>query len=188
MALPTHPNQIRVSEIQAEFGGSNPIQISEYYAGGTYVDAGTDGFPFGVQTAIPSSGAIKVGDFHGSENGTTYIITWGGGTGTMTGGQQLQFSSSGATTTASATLGGDQNGFTNWLSPYPAGTGTTGLYEVKWVRLSGGTPFYSFGTENVWYALSSNRSIGCPSGSSYDFSIRLASSGGSGSTKQVDFT
>lgn len=43
-------------DIQNEFGGSNPIGIDEYYAGGPFVAAGTAG--------IPSSGVIGIGDFY----------------------------------------------------------------------------------------------------------------------------
>ena len=51
------------SEIQAEFGGSNPISLSEYYAGGLYVTAGTTG----INGAVPSSGAISVSKFYGTQ-------------------------------------------------------------------------------------------------------------------------
>lgn len=51
------------SEIQTEFTGSNPISLSEYYAGGSYVTAGTTG----INGAIPSSGAISVSKFYGTQ-------------------------------------------------------------------------------------------------------------------------
>lgn len=60
---------LSLSEIQAEFGGSNPISLSEYYAGGSLVPAGTVGYPGGAGTsavAIPSSGSISVSNFYGS--------------------------------------------------------------------------------------------------------------------------
>ena len=43
---------ISLNDIQTEFGGSNPISLSEYYAGGSFVAAGTTG----DGGAIPSSG------------------------------------------------------------------------------------------------------------------------------------
>jgi hypothetical protein len=59
------------------------VSISEYYAGGSYVAAGTVGFPGGVATPIPSSGAISLNSFKGS--GKTYnmglLIVGGGGGG-----------------------------------------------------------------------------------------------------------
>jgi len=51
MALPLrgYPNYtISLSEIQAEFGGSNPISLSEYYGNGE----------------APNSGAISMGAFY----------------------------------------------------------------------------------------------------------------------------
>jgi hypothetical protein len=66
MTLPTSPNPISLQDIQNEFGGSNPISLNEYYAGGGLVASGTVGFPSGNQTAIPASGAIRLGNFHGA--------------------------------------------------------------------------------------------------------------------------
>lgn len=55
---------IKASEIQAEFGGSGVFRLSDYYAGGSIVPAGTvgDGGP------IPSSGTISFSDFYGASN------------------------------------------------------------------------------------------------------------------------
>lgn len=49
---------IKLSEVQTEFGGSNPISLSEYYsaAGG-----------------IPASGVISISDFYGTANAPTMI-------------------------------------------------------------------------------------------------------------------
>ena len=44
---------ISLADIQTEFGGSNPIGLNEYY---------------GVDTGIPSSGQISIGDFYGATN------------------------------------------------------------------------------------------------------------------------
>lgn len=53
---------ISISDIQAEFGGTNPISISEYYAGGANVPSGAEG----INGPIPSSGEIKFSDFYGA--------------------------------------------------------------------------------------------------------------------------
>ena len=66
MVLPVHPNPISLSQIQGEFGGSNPISLSEYYSGKTYVPSGTVGHPNGGNVVIPSSGTISLGNFHGA--------------------------------------------------------------------------------------------------------------------------
>lgn len=59
---------LSMTEIQTEFGGtdSNGIALSEYYAGGIYVPAGTIGYPNGVATAIPNTGAISISNFYGA--------------------------------------------------------------------------------------------------------------------------
>lgn len=53
---------LKASEIQAEFGGSNPFRLSDYYAGGPNVPAGAEG----DNGPIPSSGLIKFSDFYGA--------------------------------------------------------------------------------------------------------------------------
>lgn len=49
---------ITLAQIQAEFGGSNPISLSEYYRNGTYVTSNN--------TSVPTSGAISVSNFYGA--------------------------------------------------------------------------------------------------------------------------
>lgn len=69
MTLPTS-GAINLSNVQTQFGGTNPAQMSEYYAGGAYVPAGTqggngsDGVASG--TTIPSSGTLKMANFYGA--------------------------------------------------------------------------------------------------------------------------
>jgi hypothetical protein len=77
MAIPS--TNTKFSEIQTEFGGSNPIQLSEYYAGGPLVPAGTPA-PNGP---IPASGQISVGQFRGSAKAleADYLVIAGGGGG-----------------------------------------------------------------------------------------------------------
>lgn len=70
MALPSS-GALSLSAIQTEFGGANPISISEYYAGGGYVPAGTSG----TYGAVPSSGAISFQKFYGTQNGFTFNAT-----------------------------------------------------------------------------------------------------------------
>ena len=57
---------LSLSEIQAEFGGNNPIGLDEYYAGNGRVNPGTVGYPSGSAVAIPSSGAISISNFYGA--------------------------------------------------------------------------------------------------------------------------
>lgn len=53
---------IWTSEIQAEFGGGNPMYLSNYYAGGPFVPAGTTAY-YGP---IPASGGISYRNFYGA--------------------------------------------------------------------------------------------------------------------------
>jgi hypothetical protein len=61
MPLPSS-GPLTLANIQTEFGGSNPISLSEYYAGGGLVPAGTSG----TYGAVPSSGAISIRNFYGT--------------------------------------------------------------------------------------------------------------------------
>lgn len=64
MTLPSS-GALSLANIQTEFGGSNPISLSEYYAGGSYVPAGTSG----TYGAVPSSGQISIRNFYGTTKG-----------------------------------------------------------------------------------------------------------------------
>lgn len=66
MALPSS-GPLSLSDIQGEFGGSNPIGLSEYY---------------GAAAGIPSSGEISIGDFYGA----SAAVAARGGTVTTSGG------------------------------------------------------------------------------------------------------
>jgi hypothetical protein len=57
MALPAS-GPLSLAQIQGEFGGSNPISMSEYYRGG--------GFVTNNNTSVPTSGTIAVSNFYGT--------------------------------------------------------------------------------------------------------------------------
>jgi len=61
MVLPSS-GPISLGQIQTEFGGSNPISISEYYNGGIYVTNNVTA----LAPNVPSSGPIKFSDFYGA--------------------------------------------------------------------------------------------------------------------------
>ena len=69
----TSSGQIKLTDIQTEFGGSAPTALSEYYSGGANVAAGTES---GGGVAIPSSGEIQLSDFYGSSAFSPYNITY----------------------------------------------------------------------------------------------------------------
>lgn len=60
MALPSS-GTISLGAIQTEFGGSNPIALSEYYQGGGIIGSGV--YP----NTIPTSGAIALSNFYSAE-------------------------------------------------------------------------------------------------------------------------
>jgi len=64
MALPSS-GALSLLMIQGEFGGpTTNIAMNQYYAGGSYVPAGTSG----NSGAIPSSGQISISQFYGSQS------------------------------------------------------------------------------------------------------------------------
>lgn len=61
---------ISLSQIQTEFGGANPISMSEYYRNGAYTTSNN--------TGVPTSGAISVSQFY-STSAADYVpaaIAW----------------------------------------------------------------------------------------------------------------
>jgi hypothetical protein len=75
MALPTS-GPLTLTDIQTEFGGSAPVSLDEYYAGGAYVAAGTSG----TYGAVPSSGTISIQNFYGTSKGPSAVgQPFGGG-------------------------------------------------------------------------------------------------------------
>ena len=71
MAIPSAGSSLALSAIQTEYGGSNPIGMSEYYAGGDNVPSGTAG----DAGNIPSSGSIAFSQFYGSQNRIPIALT-----------------------------------------------------------------------------------------------------------------
>ena len=58
---------IRLSQIQTEFGGSNPISLSEYYRGGAYTTTNN--------TGVPTSGSISLSNFYGTVGEFSFTIS-----------------------------------------------------------------------------------------------------------------
>ena len=59
--------QIEISEIAAEFGGSAPHALSEYYGGG-------DNVPQGANPGVPTSGEVQMADFYDAVAATVLTI------------------------------------------------------------------------------------------------------------------
>ena len=93
MTLPAS-GPLAMTDIQTEFGGTNPIGLNEYYAGGGLVPPGTSG----TYGAVPSSGALSIQNFYGTSNYipvyieelfSTYVYTGNLSTQTITNGIDL---------------------------------------------------------------------------------------------------
>lgn len=123
---------ISLSDIQTEFGGSNPISISEYYS---------------VDGLIPDSGVISISDFYGASSGfvemSNFNITAFETNSFAT--ASIQYNSEGSITTSPATSN-------NWFSKVEAGVGDD--YEIFVSVIAGATPT---GTINQWLSLSTLR-------------------------------
>lgn len=145
MALPSS-GALSLSDIQTEFGGSNPISLNEYYAGGGLVPSGTTG----TNGAVPSSGAISINNFYGTSNVVIaitdqFVSVVSGGTSAATAGYRLLSNGKVQVTVGSTWTDAEQ-----WCTP----TSVSGDYEAL-VTVTSGT--LSSGTAGSWLALSSNR-------------------------------
>jgi hypothetical protein len=100
---------ISLSQIQSEFGGSNPISLSEYYSGGSQVGSWV--------TGVPSSGAISLGDFYGTSQ---YIDPTAGTTYFSISGSLVLTTSNGATGSGNAGSATDTDGGENNVTSYAA--------------------------------------------------------------------
>jgi hypothetical protein len=152
MPLPTS-GPLSLSDIQGEFGGTNPISLSEYYAGGGLVPPGTTG-TFG---AVPTVGnPISIRNFYGTSAATAvyrldsdvYSDFGIAGVEPSTG---VNFT---VRSDGTILVTGDNSGTLanyNWITPT---TGST-TYFVR-ATLTGGS--FNSGTIATWLPLTSNRS------------------------------
>ena len=112
---------ISLSQIQTEFGGSNPISLSEYY---------------GAASGIPGSGTISMNQFYGKSVGGQYLLSRGY-TGTQGGTlYTIDATKDMTSTTSTITLNSSQNYHSQSISP----SGTR-FYWNDW----GGDWFDGFG-------------------------------------------
>ena len=66
MALPSS-GTLSLGQIQTEFGGTNPIGMSEYYRGGAFVTSNN--------TSVPTSGTISINNFYGAVKQFAFTIS-----------------------------------------------------------------------------------------------------------------
>ena len=153
---------IRASDIQGEFGGSNPFRLSDYYRGGGRVPN------IAQNNSIPTSGTIRFSDFYGSTNATyngfsfDFNFTQFGPPGV------LNVYTNG---TVSVTTGGTTHANGNWVNP--TGTGVGNSYQIR-------TKLTNTGSWTSWATFTSNRSLGVAYSNPelsgrVDYQIRLTS-------------
>lgn len=149
MPLPSS-GPLSLNDIQTEFGGTNPISLSEYYAGGANVPAGTTG----TYGAVPSSGTISIQNFYGTSKvvyrlDSDVYSDFGINGVDPSAGVNFVVRSDGT-----VLVSGDNSGTLanyNWITPT---TGST-TYFVRATLVSG---TFNTGTTGSWLALTSNRS------------------------------
>jgi len=156
MAVPTIPSAISATAIQTEFGGSNPIAINEYYAGGSYVPSGTAN---ATSVSIPTSGTIAYSNFSGATATLLQVrlifVT-----------SSSPFSPYNSIAYCYFRVAGDVDyypGSSNaWLWASPAGSFTASDYKLRWVR-TGGTSLINYSnmpSNGTYYSLGSQRYFG----------------------------
>lgn len=64
--MPIGTSNVDWAEIQTLFGGSNPVSLSEYYAGGSLVNSEQLKGALGGFAAFPTTGQISASDFSGA--------------------------------------------------------------------------------------------------------------------------
>jgi hypothetical protein len=150
MALPTS-GPLSLNDIKGEFGGPTSPSLGDYYAGGTYVPAGTSG----TNGPVPSSGPISISNFYGTSSIVVDFsdrFVMGAGFGSSNAGYQIIGTSGGGL------LAGNDYEFTNFSFPFSPNqwitpTSQAANYEV-YATVSGGP--LATGTVNAWIAVSTN--------------------------------
>jgi hypothetical protein len=151
--MTTPSSNIGLAAVQTEFGGANPISLSEYYRGGSLVPSGTAAGTSGSQ--IATSGAIRLGDFRavaGFSIATATIGVFNTGSANAIRNGFFQLNSDG---TSTKTPGGAA---TSWGSPTTTGIGSS--YWVKATRVNQDLGTFYSGTYDTWVQLTSGSQWG----------------------------
>lgn len=139
MALPT--TDLGMAAIQTEFGGSNPIALSEYY---------------GVNANVASSGTIRMASFLGIsalvvqvQNRSLYSNAVHSGNVSSIHHSNGQWE--GAATASGGTASG--SGTYNWLN-----SGSASSYDIRATKANGSNPTFSAGwANNTWINMNAQR-------------------------------
>lgn len=162
MTLPASGQPISLSQIQAEFGGVQPISLSEYYRGGPNVGV------TGTTTTIPSSGTISFDQFHG-ESGAggggglvvsispnfayaagTGLSTTGAVTASVSGGTAPYTYSWTKVSGTTMTVTGPTSASTQWRYDPAVNEQATAVYKCTVTDHVGVTGFDTVGVEVDW--------------------------------------
>lgn len=147
MAVPTLPSIIRLSDVQAEFGGSYPINMrGEYLAGGGLVPSGTAN---ATGVLIPSSGTLRLSNFSGASSVIIQVLARSPQQTVLDPADALASSTFNSNGTWSGT---SQTGY-NWRVG-----GSSSDYDVRYTK-SSGTGTLSGLSDNVWYNLGTTRTV-----------------------------
>lgn len=148
MTVPT--TNVGLSHIQTEFGGANPISLSEYYAGGTYVPTGQKN---SSNVSVPTSGTISIGNFTGATKVTLAASL-------PASFSMFDFAISPTNALTSLLVNNDGTyetyvgGFLQDSGTWKTGSGTVGDYQVRLTKTSGNNPTGS--ALATWITLSSS--------------------------------
>jgi len=133
MTLPSS-GTLKMSDIQGEFGGSNPIKLSEYYS---------------AAAGVPTSGTISISDFYGTRaytpaGSSTRTATSEGNFSVPAGVSEIHIlcvGGGGAGGNAFYAGGGGAGGNLTWINKVPVTPGET----LKWRAGAGGAPAFGRG-------------------------------------------
>ena len=147
MPLPSS-GPLSLNDIQTEFGGTNPISLSEYYAGGANVPAGTTG----TYGAVPSSGTISIRNFYGTSK-VVYRLdpnTYSDFGALSIQAAEVAFYVNSDGTVQASTFGSGIVDSYDWITP------TTGA-STYFVRATLNSGSLTTGTTGTWLALTSSQ-------------------------------
>jgi hypothetical protein len=177
MTLPAS-GTISLSDIQTEFGGSNPIGLNEYYKGGSYVTT-NDYAP-----NVPASGVIALSNFYNSKKNTFNSQTFTSST-TFT----LPATSNGILNVYVVAGGGGGGSSSDYWNGYGGNGGSGGIASQTITGLTAGNTYtitvggggargvYGYGYKDNPYADGFN---GYGGGESSAFGIIAGGGGGGG--------
>lgn len=146
---------ISLSQVQTEFGGSNPISLSEYLRGGSYVPNG----PTANNNIPTTTSVVAMSNYYGATKALP-VSQFGGSMdsfrfGASSSSCQVTFQTDGSVTGSfSGTSGSNEASGDIWYSPVTANIGNN--YWIRGTVTSGSTPS-SGQAVNTWLALSSAR-------------------------------